>query len=479
MERFDFLQERERFIPFRLPLILNRILADERLSDDERTGMRDLFEIIRARFHFEFHELLDELKEAYAPFDPDSDHVGEPELPPEEIERRRKRLFEGFDELLTHGNYVQLTREQLAECLSMQPLVGLMIDVDLSDFEDVRVYYRGVTKKTESRRLLYAPWVKVEHEVDQFRRVAILVQTHDGRIVLKSFKDIVLPDLKIISPCLKLRMPVFARLKIGSTVLGGLLAPLWKFVGALFFAATMTWVFLAVVLFGFIGAFVKGVFSFMSCRTKYMQTLSSSLYFQSLANNESVLTRLIDAAEAEEVKEMFLAYYMLYTRRNEDLDMQELDELVEAWIEEQFGLDVDFEVDDGVRKLEEKELIVERTMPHPETGEPRQVLKVYDIPSSLRRMDEMWDNIFPHNNDSEAAEDRVAENNHPPAIAGTDAPRPRASLTETLSDALTDTLCERPAPQRVDASHELPGPPHEVPAREQDDAAVVDRDQAG
>jgi hypothetical protein len=183
---------------------------------------------------------------------------------------------------------------------------------------------------------------------------------------------------------------------------------------------------------------MKGVFSFLSSKTKYMQTLSSSLYFQNQANNVSVLTRLVDAAEAEEAKELLLAYYVLYIERNRDYTVEELDQRVEQWLEGQFELNVDFEVDDAVRKLIAKDLMVQRAVepaplaaPGESDGEqrsdgyapeghsrrptePRRVLKVYDLPSTLRRLDQWWDNYFAANNDGDASNDRLADGDWPP-----------------------------------------------------------------
>ena len=145
------------------------------------------------------------------------------------------------------------------------------------------------------------------------------------------------------------------------------------------------------------GAFFKGVFSFLTSKTKYMQTLSSSLYHKNLANNVSALTRLVDAAEAEEIKELLLAYYILSSENDRDYTMEELDERVEAWLHEHFNLPhIDFEVDDAVRKLIDKKLIEVRDEPD-DDGTTRQVLKAYDLPTALDRLDQWWDDYFSPN----------------------------------------------------------------------------------
>jgi len=235
-----------------------------------------------------------------------------------------------------------------------------------------------------------------------FSRVAILVRRRQARkgkrpardvVLMKLFKDIVLEDLKMTSPEVRVQMKLFDKVKVGGTVVGGLVTPILK----LLTAAITSWIAFVVILGGFAAAFFKGVFSFLTSKTKYMQTLSSSLYYKNLANNVSALTRLVDAAEAEEVKELLLAYYILYSERDRDYTMEELDARVEAWLKEQFDLPlVDFEVDDAVRKLVDKDLIEVREQPA-DDGTPRRVLKALDLPVALDRLDKWWDDYFSPN----------------------------------------------------------------------------------
>jgi len=223
-----FTEERERFLPFRLPIILERAKQHPHLSAEEAKQLEELFEMIAARFHFEFHELHGELDDAYSPFDPDADTQGEKERTPEQLEAAHNKLTEGFHELLMAGNYTELTNEQLQECLSMQTFAGLKVEVDLEHYKELKVYYRGVTKQVRKTRKWYRLFLAKKQEVFELSRVALLVHTQDDRIMLKLFKNIIVEDLKIISPGVQIKMPVFARLKIGTTVAGGLFAPLLK-----------------------------------------------------------------------------------------------------------------------------------------------------------------------------------------------------------------------------------------------------------
>ena len=129
---------------------------------------------------------------------------------------------------------------------------------------------------------------------------------------------------------------------------------------------------------------------------------------------------------------MLLAYFILYTERDRDYTAGELDERVEQWLYDEFGERVDFEVEDAVRKLIDKGLMVERAAAQPAAVEagtspaegastdegtasaPRRILKVYDLTTTLRRLDEWWDNYFQANNNGDPANDRLADGDWPP-----------------------------------------------------------------
>ncbi len=426
----DFLQTRERFLPVPTTSIIERILEEPRLSPPERDQFKTLIEMIQARFHFEFLAQVERLKVLYDPFNPDRDTLPLRELSEAEREAQFKELSARYRQLLVESNYVELTRDQLIACMESRNRLGLAVKVNLDDYADLRVFYRGIREEERPYRSWKTWWLPGLSTVRLFSRVGLLVRAARGGrdvVLLKLFKDVVVEDLEMTSPDVRIRMRLLDRLTIGSTVAGGLFAPILKLLTAVF-----TPVLFLIVLGGLIAAFVKGVFSFLRCKTKYMQKLSSSLYFQNLANNTSALTHLVDAAEAEEVKELLLAYFILYVERNRDHTLEELDGRVEKWLREQFQIDVDFEADDAVRKLLEKDLMILRPLGtgpagegegpqgkgagtvRPEPPVPRPVLKVYDLPTALRRLDRWWDNYFTAGDRGDPAGDRLADGGWPP-----------------------------------------------------------------
>ena len=117
-----------------------------------------------------------------------------------------------------------------------------------------------------------------------------------------------------------------------------------------------------------------------------MKTLTDSLYFKNLDNNQGVFHHLIDAAEEEEFKEAMLAYYFLLTEE-EEMNMASLDHVIEEWFQKKLNCQMDFEVNDAVDKLLRLNLVEERDG----------LLKAKSINEGRRILDATWDNYFDYN----------------------------------------------------------------------------------
>src|SRR5262245_51227759 len=142
--------DREHFIPIRLSDLLD-LLCKEPLGDAERGQLRSLSRLLTAIFHFEYHQSLETLKEAYAPFDPDQDIKALAPWSDEERARRLDELFKNFDELMTRANFTRLTREKLEEAFSAVSAWGIPMEVDFNQFERLEVYSRGDTASQRVR----------------------------------------------------------------------------------------------------------------------------------------------------------------------------------------------------------------------------------------------------------------------------------------------------------------------------------------
>ena len=109
------------------------------------------------------------------------------------------------------------------------------------------------------------------------------------------------------------------------------------------------------------------------------------MYFNGQANNSAVLNVIVDLGEEQEVKEALLAYCFLYFESEKQYNEESLDERIEQWLLEQFEVDIDFEVDDALDKLQKMNLLRQ-------TDEG--ILSVVNLDEGLTILDEYWDAIY-------------------------------------------------------------------------------------
>jgi hypothetical protein len=120
---------------------------------------------------------------------------------------------------------------------------------------------------------------------------------------------------------------------------------------------------------------------------KYQKQISDHFYFRNVSNNAGIFDYIVGAAEEQECKEAFLAYYFLLTGSDAP-DRAALDARIEQWLKDSFGVETDFEVTDGLDKLERLGLL-ERN---------GQRLSVVPIEQALVVLDRVWDGFFPYAN---------------------------------------------------------------------------------
>jgi hypothetical protein len=84
---------------------------------------------------------------------------------------------------------------------------------------------------------------------------------------------------------------------------------------------------------------------------RYQSELTDNVYYRNINNNAGIFDYLTGAAEDQECKEAFLAYYFLHTAAAAP-SADELDSRIEAWLRQAFGVDVDFAVNSALAKLE-------------------------------------------------------------------------------------------------------------------------------
>jgi hypothetical protein len=112
--------------------------------------------------------------------------------------------------------------------------------------------------------------------------------------------------------------------------------------------------------------------------------LNDNIYYRNINNNAGIFDYVIGAAEEQETKEAFLAYYFLHTATS-PLTAHDLDARIEDWLKSSFGVDLDFEVVDAVAKLERLGLLKRQ-------GER---LLAAPLDEAFANLHDVWDKLFP------------------------------------------------------------------------------------
>ena len=114
---------------------------------------------------------------------------------------------------------------------------------------------------------------------------------------------------------------------------------------------------------------------------RYQSELTDNVYYRNINNNAGIFDYLIGAAEDQECKEAFLAYYFLHTAAA-PLTADELEGRIEAWLRQTFGVEIDFAVNGALGKLEGLGLLrreKERLFVSPLDGASRPTASAYGI----------------------------------------------------------------------------------------------------
>jgi hypothetical protein len=133
-----------------------------------------------------------------------------------------------------------------------------------------------------------------------------------------------------------------------------------------------------------ISAGVNSFFGFQRAKQKHLHYMIRHLYYLTLANNASVICRLVDMAEEEEIKEAMLAYSLLGlpTEDGRPWTAVRLDSAIENLLRRRAGVQLDFEIGDALDKLARLGLI---------SAEPGGLLRAVPSAEAPAILDRRWD----------------------------------------------------------------------------------------
>jgi hypothetical protein len=323
---------------------------------------------------------------------------------------------------MTRANFIELSRAEIDALGGEHPLLDVKTRTPMEAYESIRIFYRGRHSEVMAKNNALGVktkeiqvetfddvviFVRFKQAQDEKRRLLSLGRAHHlpgnaqpGSVLIKSFRNVARPELQMLLPEVKVVMSRKDALLLGGpAILGGIpialnilpaLSVVLVVIGAyLGFAGQVTQdkLMKAVAALSVIvgaGAFMVRQYSNYSFRKlKYQKRLADNIYFKNVNNDAGVFETLIGAAEEQETKEVLLAYHALLTS-GPVTGAGELDRRIEAWLNTNFDLDVDFEVSDALTKLESLGFLAQKD----------QKLTVVPMAEALARLDTLWDRLY-------------------------------------------------------------------------------------
>jgi len=425
-------QKRMQFIPVRKSDLVSA-LATEGLTDEQARDFRTLCTFLGAYYHHDFYDELTELKDNFARFNETIATPGDADC-----EETFTDLMSTFAGVLQRGNFVELTRDEIEHLGGEHPLLDVKTRAPMDIYDTVRIFYRGIRsetvtqKKTLSTRQVTQDFfgdvvVFVRFRKDETGRKRRSVLTgptklpegiQPGSLMIKSFRNIARSELPMLLPDVRVVMSSKDALFIGGPALIGGIPIALNIIPALSVVLLVIGAYLGVSgsvsqdklmqAVGSLSAIVgAGAFLFRQYsnyafrKLKYQKKVSDNVYFRNVNNDTGVFDTLIGSAEEQEVKEVILAYHSLFAHGPVP-HTGELDRRIEAWLQEKYGLDIDFEVGDALEKLEGLGFL----------GEMERKIAVCPLGEALTRLDTLWDRLYDFSAAAGSTPLRVAAGNN-------------------------------------------------------------------
>ena len=407
----------ERFIPISLEMLIKDLSVSELLTAEQHIAFQHFCTNYIALFHAQSHTQLQYLKQLYQPYNPDRDTLISNN---DETNAQLAPLKKALYAILENANYERISENDLNEALNKTSPHGVKVSVDFEDFAEVALFYRGSAISTELHRNWKQFSLKKQPvDVLVYRRLFVLLEpkskqqwleyftnvkkmspkkaaqqankalkkssasNEENVIYLKLFKDIPRADLEMQFPNTRVQIRLFDKIKLGvmggGGTAGGVMATLSKF------SAAIDPVSALIAVGGLLGIIWRQIAKVFSQRAKYSAALTKNLYFYSLDNNMGAITHLVDSAEAEECKEAILAYFFLLS--SGESSRISLDKRIEDYIQTKYTIPMDFEIDDGLNKLQRSELL----------SRYDNFINAVPLHEANIKLKQQWKNIFDNN----------------------------------------------------------------------------------
>ncbi len=410
--------EREQFIPVRKADLLDALIEHGPLVNaPERGKFRNICRFLAAIYHYDYFDELERLRHDYFYFDPELDPHAR--FDDAALTAAYADLVNSLMRVLKGSDFIELSHAEIEQAHRERKAMRVKIAVSLEDFREVRFFHRGHHLETiETRR-----WFGLRgerHEVTVYDDVVLFAaakpaadipsprerkllarrRIRPGCVLIKYFRNVAAGDINALFPNVRVVMSIFDSLTLGVPALVGAIPILINM------ASTVTVLFLVIGFYlGIVAAVehdeLKRAFAAMSGLAaligfvmrqwlryqrqslKYQKELTDNVYFRNVNNNAGIFAYMIGAAEEQQCKEAFLAYYFLRTAAT-PLTQAELERRIEGWLRDAFAVDIAFNVADALAKLERFGLLRRED----------ERLSVLFPDQALARLDDAWCSLF-------------------------------------------------------------------------------------
>ena len=366
----------DRYMPVAKAAIVEAIAADPRLPARAGAGIAALARQLGRLFHLEYYDRREALRDLYVALNPDQPGEGPIDAP----EDAHARLMAELRAAATAANFTELTRAEIAEAETRMGRVRATVRVPWELYDEVTFFARGRRrqriewrslfglKRNEAELLAYDQVIMVcRVRRDPPKRLMRRTRLRPGGLYLKLFRDIPAADFDALFPNGRVVVSLTDKALIGVPAIVGGIPILLNIVPALSVLFVVVAAYLgiqgtvqdndmkkAIAALSGLGALVGFIMrqwvKYERQALRYQQQVTDNAYLKNLNNNAGFFDFIIGASEDSEVKEAILAYAFLVIDGGAVAEA-ELDSRIEAWLEERFGVTVDFEIDDALAKL--------------------------------------------------------------------------------------------------------------------------------
>ncbi len=384
----------ETFLPLTKAALLDRLTEQSRWPGYDAVKVRRLYRYLDYWRQQQYNMRLLGLLEAYEPFSPDTDLLETRSYTADEKSALQTRVINGIERILISANFRRLEPSELDKILTAASIYGLDFHVDLDAFEDARVYYRGIADDVHERRSIKKFGRKEEFTVPVFRRLCLVFKLKsfdarvqetmeqkgwtekrakrhvtqlrsvmpkeigDGSIYLKLFRNIPHTDMEMVFPNTQVRFRLWDKLRLGATTGGGVGFGLFTSAGKIALLASNP-LAAAGALAGIGAIGFRQAMAFVNQKQRYMVVMAQKLYFHAMADNRGVIVKIAGRAAEEDIKEDWLLYSVLAKAPAMRGDITDIDHAIERHLQREFGITVDFDVSDALRRLKADGLVKE------------------------------------------------------------------------------------------------------------------------